>query len=920
VRFNRMRKEYSLNRKPKLGLIAYEYPPLVGGMATYAQALAEHMHRADWEVHVFTNEKARNNQYAIVHPVLTTDLARDLPTLNRFNMDLWHSINFGYAPVAMLKRPFVLTVHGTDFLRPWVWPKLERVPFFWRMGPWLKKQTPRRLLYQHALRHVDRIVTCSRFSARRFQKEYPFSHPPTVVHNGVNPNFIRQSHQAHETVRHPQRLLTVCNLGLANKRKNIDGVIRAMALVAEHLNLEYWIVGDGSARCDLQELARKLGIDHRVHFLGRLNEDQLMQAYASSSLFTLVPRPEADDVEGFGIVYLEAAAMGTPSLAGRFGGATEAVSEGHSGFFAEDSDPTAIANALEQFFTGHVHFDIHKIQAHTQKFTWPTLLKQVEKIYQPLLPKNAQPIKAESKSVQESPVPVIHRPKRPAAKPNWTNWIQSKLRPLKKPHGGRVLFISYPFPPVGGSPVQRPAKLAKYLPQWGWDVEILTAAHDRFPWYDETLLVDIPAKVRVHRIPGYEPACLAEKIGSLLCRFSGTDACNTNPGGPGRQGGQPGRRIIDALYWRMAKLMNHIGRQNGESLWIQPAVKAALRLHRRRPFDVLVSTGPPHFTHQVAQRVAHETNLPWIAELRDPLLSDFDRTAPRHQQVQHQKRLERMIMKNADRVITTCETLKQNLLSRYPQGQQNTIHVVTNGFDRDDLKPLTNENKTRNKRDFVFIAAGAFYGRREIARLINPLQQVLNKHPQWQGRVRITVAGTLDAQQRRQWEKQKPAWLNFAGYLNHASTIQQIASAHCAILVVPSCRHSYLSVPGKTFELLALPTHLLALVAPDSPTEHIVQSAGGATIAPFEDSARTAEAMENIIRAHFAGTLNTERNWTELDQYDRALLAGQYACWLSQAAQHPPVEISFDYFDDQKKKPVLSTEHKTQHAELAGVA
>ena len=71
--------------------------------------------------------------------------------------------------------------------------------------------------------------------------------------------------------------------------------------------------------------------------------------------------------------------------------------------------------------------------------------------------------------------------------------------------GGRALLISYTFPPTGGSGVQRAAKLVKYLPAVGWQVEVLAAGHQRFPWSDPSLMADLPTDTRVHRVRGLEP-------------------------------------------------------------------------------------------------------------------------------------------------------------------------------------------------------------------------------------------------------------------------------------------------------------------------------------------------------------------------------------------------------------------------------
>ena len=141
-----------------MGLIAYDYLPALGGMGTYARALGRHLHRCGYDVHVFANEHSQPDPPSAVHPILTTDLARDLPRLAAFDMDLWHAVNFGYAPVAYMKRPFVLTVHGTDFLTPWVRFTMDRVPLLWRTARWFETRTARRAIYQPALRCVDQVL------------------------------------------------------------------------------------------------------------------------------------------------------------------------------------------------------------------------------------------------------------------------------------------------------------------------------------------------------------------------------------------------------------------------------------------------------------------------------------------------------------------------------------------------------------------------------------------------------------------------------------------------------------------------------------------------------------------------------------------------------------------------------------------
>jgi len=901
-----------LSRQPRLGLIAYEYPPLIGGMATYGRALAQHMHCCGYDVHIFANEKSQPEPPFHVHPILTTDLARDLPRLARYEMDLWHSINFGYAPLSALKRPFVLTVHGTDFLTPWVRYKMDRLPMLWRTARLFEKRTARRAVNMPALRCVDQVITCSRFSAKMFRREYPSVGQIKVIPNGVDDAFLQSVDSRHIDIkRHPRRILTVCKLDTANRRKNIDGVIKAMALIGRHLNLQYWIVGDGPEKPALEKLAEEFGVSDHVHFLGRISDEQLRQAYASSSLFVMVPKPRPGDIEGFGIVYLEAAACGTPSLAGRYGGAPDAIDNGVSGFFAEDSGPVAIADALVKYFTGQVNFYESEVRLHAANFAWPKVLKNVEEIYQRLLPKSLQPISVRATDQTRSKINIKNQPSKNTNEDDWHLWIKDTPEVSASGRGGRVLIVSYAFPPIGGSGVQRPAKLAKYLSEFGWEAEVLTAAHHRFPWYDESLAADIPDNVHVHRVSGYEPACLASSIASLVQPKPGTqtrDIQSAGNNGPSRRGGRLAQRIEDGIYWRLAKQADRLGMGNGEQLWITPAVQAALRRHRRNPFDVVISTGPPHFVHQVGLRVARKAVLPWVADVRDPLVSDFDRTPQSRTLADRMRRLEQAIVRHAAKIITTCPAFAADLLTRYPQRSPDDVYAITNGFDRDDLREMTPTDINREDSNTIcdFVAAGSFYGRREIRRIIEPIQQVLDKHPEWQGRIRLTIAGTIDAHQRRYWEQHKPEWLRLTGYVDQASALQFIVNSDCAIVVVPECQHGRMSIPGKTFELLAIPTHLLALVPPGCDTEKIVADAGASTVTTFENTASVAAAIERIVDHHQNGHLNVQRQWNAIDVYDRRMIAAQFADCLSAACNRMDERISES---EPEKEDSTVTEH-----------
>jgi phosphatidylinositol alpha-1,6-mannosyltransferase len=382
-----------LDRAIRLGLIASEYTQLTGGMSTVARAMVDYFLARGYDLQVFTSRRCPPDPRVPTHPILTGDLARDTARLAPLKMDLWHALNFGYAPIALMKRPFVLTVHGNDFLQPWINPTFDGIAGLWRLGHGvLSRPALRRALDATALRRVDQVVAVSQFTADRFRRARPYGRPPMVIPNGVEPFFLEKAPPA-DASRRCRRILTVAGLD-QRQRKNVDGLIRAMHLVGDRLDLECWIAGDGDGRPALEQLARELNVRQRVRFLGRISNAELREAYRSARLFVLVPRPEPTDVEGFGIVYLEAAAAGTPSLAGPFGGATDAVADGVSGFFARGPGPEDIASALKRFFDGQARFNTRSVRAHAERHAWPAAFRRVEQVYARICPAACRVISA----------------------------------------------------------------------------------------------------------------------------------------------------------------------------------------------------------------------------------------------------------------------------------------------------------------------------------------------------------------------------------------------------------------------------------------------------------------------------------------------------------------------------------------------
>jgi glycosyltransferase involved in cell wall biosynthesis len=130
--------------------------------------------------------------------------------------------------------------------------------------------------------------------------------------------------------------------------KGQDMGIRALAMLARDFpDLRYIMVGEGHDEARIRELARELGVLDKVGFVGPMRDDELPEAYATSTIYLGASRVDNEiNVEGFGISFLEAGASGVPSVAGDSGGVRSAVRDGETGIVVPPMDPDAIGDAI----------------------------------------------------------------------------------------------------------------------------------------------------------------------------------------------------------------------------------------------------------------------------------------------------------------------------------------------------------------------------------------------------------------------------------------------------------------------------------------------------------------------------------------------------------------------------------------------
>ena len=219
-----------------------------------------------------------------------------------------------------------------------------------RATTWLK----RKLLWR-TFRRANLVVANSGFTRDLLLAGGVRADRVAVVHPGTDPERFRPMPKDAELSRllkieGRRVLLTV---GRLTPRKGQDVTLRALPAIREHCpDALYVIAGDGEYRNELSRLADELGVSDSVRFLGEVSDASLPSIYSIADVFVMPNRVlSGSDVEGFGIVFLEAAACGLPVVAGRSGGVPDAVSDNVTGLLVDGSSVSEVAAAIVRLLT-----------------------------------------------------------------------------------------------------------------------------------------------------------------------------------------------------------------------------------------------------------------------------------------------------------------------------------------------------------------------------------------------------------------------------------------------------------------------------------------------------------------------------------------------------------------------------------------
>lgn len=333
-------------------LITHEFYPKRGGIATFTEEIARATATLGFDVEVWAQSappQAEKTDWPFRLKRLplrgTHDLGCQIQLareLIRHRRDLRHATVYLPEPGPMLTmmllqffhafrpRRLVLTFHGSEIL------KFSRSPI-------------RRALARRLIGHAARVSTLTNYTQELLLSNFPEAADKIFL----TPGALRSDFAViPPKPSAPKNKVVVLTVGRIHPRKGQLATLQALQMLPPALRgrLEYWIVGGQSKPRYETELRATAAAapDLAVRFFGNIPDDELSDLYDGADIFAMTSINFEHSVEGFGLVYLEAAAHGLPVVAHDVGGVSEAVIDGITGLLVPPDRPIQLAAAFEK--------------------------------------------------------------------------------------------------------------------------------------------------------------------------------------------------------------------------------------------------------------------------------------------------------------------------------------------------------------------------------------------------------------------------------------------------------------------------------------------------------------------------------------------------------------------------------------------
>ncbi|MDX9923870.1 MAG: glycosyltransferase [Ignavibacteriaceae bacterium] len=394
----------------------------------------------------------------------------------------------------------------------------------------------------------------------------------------------------------------------------------------------------------------------------------------------------------------------------------------------------------------------------------------------------------------------------------------------------KVLILSYYFPPMGLSGVQRTAKFVKYMPQFNWQPTVITTGKTAYFAHDLALLKEVEATgVEIIRTEAFD-------LNSVLGNKYGT---------------------VTMPQEFIRKLMSNISKAlfipDNKFSWAKKAYEVAREKLKNEHFDILYVTIPPFSPFSYAAKLKKEFDIPLFVDYRDLWFGNHFAFYPTPYHKYKHKKLEYAALKASTKAIVINRRIKEKLITMYKFLTFDDVNIIPHGFDQEDFdkEPVLPKDPTKMKISY----AGIFYETITPEYFLKAFKKLTVERPDIASNIKLEFIGHL-----RKKNKKLITSLGLnqyvidLGYMEHPDVIKRLKSTDVLWMMIGESKNSETISTGKLFEYLGSRKPILGCV-PDGAAKTALTEYGASYITNPYDIDEIKNAIIKINADYKSGSL-----------------------------------------------------------------
>ncbi len=385
----------------------------------------------------------------------------------------------------------------------------------------------------------------------------------------------------------------------------------------------------------------------------------------------------------------------------------------------------------------------------------------------------------------------------------------------------KVLVITYYFPPMGLSGVQRTLKFVKYLKKYNWEPTVITTGKVGYFAHDNYLQQELDeTAIRILRIEGKEPNSFLAGLGTIKMP----------------------REFIRQIF---NKISQSLFFPDNKISWAKKAVLKAREMLQKEHFDAVFISGPPFSLFYEFSKVKRNNNIPLVLDYRDLWFGSYFAFYPTFIHKIIHKKMEYKSLKAADLVTVTNRIIKERLIKNYNFLTHNDIAIISHGFDHEDFERIPAQPKAN--RRMIIAYSGIFMVYSTPGYFLKAFKKLALERPDVAKNIELHFVGFLREENKKLIKKLKMEEFVFDhGYVDHNEAIAKLKSADVLWMMVGRRKNIEAILPGKLYEYIGSGKPILGCV-PDGAAKIALSEYPAAFICEPDD---VEQIKETILRIY----------------------------------------------------------------------